>query len=79
MHGDPMNTVPYFRIRVRDVLRMQAVVNGTPCLPAIVSTERACRRDRDEHSFAFFRIQQNRVQTHSTGAWLPTWTGAVTA
>ena len=62
-----------------DVLGMQAVVNGTPGPSFIVSTERASGRDRNEHSLGFFRIQQNRVQTHSTCAWLPTWTGAVAA
>src|SRR5438132_4591095 len=79
MHGDPMNAVPDFRIWVRNVLGMQATVNGTPGLSAIVSTERASGGDRNEHSFGFFRIQQNGVQTHSTGAWLPAWPGAVTA
>src|SRR5438309_8840798 len=79
MHGNPMNTMPYFRLRVRDVLGMQAMVNGTPGLSSIVSTEGASGGNRNEHAVAFFRIQQNRVETHSTGAWLPAWPGAVTA
>src|SRR6267378_3853759 len=79
MHGDPMNAVANLRVRIGNILRMQTLVDRLPIFSAIISTERARGGDRNEHSFAIFRIQQNRVQTHSTGAWLPTRPGSVAA
>src|SRR5438477_13017495 len=45
-HGNPMNTVHDFRIRVRYVLRLQAEANGTPGRLFIDSTVRASGRYR---------------------------------
>src|SRR5437588_8301604 len=79
MHGDPMNAVANLCIRIGNILRMQTLVDRLPIFSPIITTERARGRDRNEYSLAIFRIQQNRVQTHSACAWLPTRPGSVAA
>src|SRR3982074_1503413 len=79
MHRDVMHAMTDFRVWIRNVLRMQTLVDRLPCLAAVISPERARRRDRDENSLRIFWIEQNRVQTHSARARLPLRSGAVAA
>jgi len=58
---------------------MQSVIDWLPGFAAVFGAKRARGRDRDEHSLRIFRIDQNRVQTHSARARLPFRTGIVLA
>src|SRR5438309_5106131 len=77
MHRDPMHAVADFRVWIWNVLRMQSVIDWLPGFAAVISAERTRGRDRDEHSLSIFRIDQNRVQTHSARARLPLRAGIV--
>src|SRR2546428_7701725 len=79
MHRDMMHAVTHLRVRIGNVLRMQAVIDRPPSLAAIVGAERARGRYCDEHSLSIFRMEQNRVQTHSASAPLPLRPAAVAA
>ena len=50
VHGDVVNAVADFGIRVGNVRGVQALVDRPPGRAAIVGPERAGRRDGDEHS-----------------------------
>src|SRR5439155_8922944 len=79
MHRDMMNAMTDFRLRVGNVLRMQTLVDRFPCFTAVVGAKGSRRGDCDEHPLRIFRIEQNRVQTHTARARLPLWSGAVSA
>src|ERR1700731_5260666 len=79
MHRDVMHAMTDFRVWIRNVLRMQTLVDRLPTFSTVVGTKCACRGNRDEDSLRIFRVEQNRVQTHSACARLPLRSGAVTA
>src|SRR5204863_6895330 len=57
----------------------QTSVDRLPCFAAVIRPERARGRDRDEYPLWIFRIDQNRVKTHSARTGLPTGAGIVLA
>src|SRR4051794_5389461 len=77
MHRDPMHTVTHFRVRIRNVLRVQPAIDWFPCRSAVVSAKRAGSGDRDGDPLGIVRVEENGVQTHSASAWLPFRTGIV--
>src|SRR5215469_12971090 len=77
MHGDMMHAVSYLRIWIRNVLRFQAAVDRLPAFSAIICAECPRRGNGDEHSLWILLIQNDRMQTHSSGAGLPIWAGAM--
>src|SRR4029077_224982 len=60
-------------------LGFQSAVDGPPGLAGIVAAERAGGRDGDENPVGVAGIQNDRVQAHSSGSWLPLWPRAVAA
>ena len=79
MQGDAMHAMADFRVRIGNVLRVQPAIDRLPGFAAIIRAERARRRNRDENALRIFRIEQDRVQTHSARARLPFRAGAVLA
>src|ERR1700730_15731522 len=77
VHRDAMHAMTDLGIRVRDALRPQAVVDRPPTLAGAVAPEGPGRRDRHEHPISMLRIEDDRVETHSAGAWRPVGRGAV--
>src|SRR5260370_5152022 len=77
MHRDAMNAMTHLRVRIGNILRMQTTIDRLPGLAAVIGTERARRRDRDEHSLSIFRIEQNCGETHPARARLPFRPGIV--
>src|SRR4029077_2974807 len=77
MHRDTVDAMSDLCRRIGNVLRVQTPIDRFPGLAAVIGAKRACRRDRDEHSLWILRIEQNRVQTHSARARLPTRSGVV--
>src|SRR2546428_5418014 len=79
MKRDPMDAMTDLRGRVRHEFRVQTLVDRSPCFAAVISPKRARGRDRDEHLLLIFWINQNRMETHSACAGLPTRAGVVLA
>ena len=77
MKRDAMYAVADFCCWVWDEIRNQTFVDRFPRFSAVVGPERARGRNCDKHSLLIFRIDQDRVQTHSARARLPTRTGIV--
>src|SRR5580698_6229584 len=77
VHRYMVNAMADLGVRVRNVGGAQATVDRLPRRAAIVRSERASRRDGDEHSDRVLRIQNNRVQAQPAGAGLPQRPGAV--
>ncbi len=72
MHGNAMNAVADFRIRVGQlVLRFQSAVHWLPGFSAILGAEGACRRDGDEDAVRVARIEKDCVQAHAARPRLP--------
>src|SRR5205807_2685178 len=57
--------------RVRDLLGAEAAVDRAPRRAAVVGPEAARGRDGDEHPRRVDRVDDDRVETHPTGARLP--------
>ena len=75
MHGDPMDAVPDFRIRIGNFVRgFQPAIRRLPGLTGVIRPEYARRRDRDEDPFGPARIQNDGVQPHAARARLPEMT-----
>src|SRR3974390_1547022 len=67
-----MNTVPDFRLRVRQLVwGFQPAIHRLPCLGAVIGAEDACRRDGDKDSLRAFWMDYDRVQAHAARAGLP--------
>ena len=79
MHRDAMNTVADLGIRIGNIKRMQAAIDRLPSLAAVIGAKRASRGDRDKDSLWVTWIENDRVQTHSTGARRPGRACAVAA
>src|SRR6266446_751697 len=79
MQCNAMHAMAYFRIRVRNVLRMQPVINWFPVFSAIIGAKRPGSRDRDGNSLRIVRMEKNRVQTHTARARLPFRTSVAAA
>src|SRR6185437_9895053 len=79
MHGDVVHTVSDFCVRVRNVLRAQALVDGLPGRAAVIGAESPRGGDGDINSLWIFRIKNDGVQAHSARARLPLGAGAVSA
>src|SRR5256885_2372717 len=74
-----MNAVADLCGRIGNVLRMEAAIDWFPRCTVVVTAK--CTRCRDcyKDPFAIPGIQNDRVQAHAPGAWLPLRAGAVTA
>src|ERR1043165_6768488 len=79
MQRDAMNAVADFSRWIRDVLRVQTLVNRLPVRAGVVAAKRTGGGDRHEHPVAILWIQEDGVQAHPAGARLPLRSGAVTA
>src|ERR1043165_7319004 len=79
MQRDAMNAVADFSRWIRDVLRVQTLVNRLPVRAGVVAAKRAGGGDRHEHPVAILWIEEDGVQANPAGAWLPLRSGAVTA
>ena len=79
MHGDVMNAVADFGVRVGNVLRLQTAVDRLPGLAAVVGAKRARSRDGDVDAVGIARIENDGVQAHAAGARLPARARAVAA
>ena len=79
VHGNVMHAMPDLGGRVRNVLRVQPLVDRLPGDPAVVGAERAGRGDRDVHPLGIAGIEDDAVQTHAARAWLPLRSGAMPA
>ena len=62
-----------------DALGLQAAVDRPPRRAGVVGAERARGRDGDEDPPGIARIEEDRVQAHPAGAWLPGGSGVVAA
>src|SRR4029450_5731668 len=74
-----MNAMAHLGSWVWDVLGPEALVDRSPCLAAVVSTESSGGRDRNEHALWIERIEQDCMQAHTTCAGLPVGSRAVAA
>src|SRR5215213_7658557 len=79
MHGDVMNAMAHLSGRVRNVLRVQPLIDWFPRRAAVVTAKRTRRRDGNKDSLLIPRVQQNTVQAHAAGARLPLRSRAVAA
>src|SRR5436309_10646108 len=57
--------------RIRNVLRLQAVVDRQPRLSAIIGPERTRRGNCDEHPARIDGVEEDGVEAHAAGARLP--------
>src|SRR5678810_865770 len=71
VHCDPVNAVTGLSLWVRNVLRVESLIDRLPAGASIVGAEGAGRRNRDEHSFRIGWVEQDRVQPQSTGPGRP--------
>src|SRR5512132_208342 len=79
MHRDVMDAVAHLCRRIGNVLRAQTLIDRFPCCAAVISAKRTRSGDGNNNALAIARIQQNRVQAHAAGAWLPLRSRAMTA
>src|SRR3984885_7962964 len=79
VHGDVVNTVPDLSGRVRNVLGIQTAVDRLPAFATVVGTKCSRCRNRNVDALRIAGIENDRVQTHTTGARLPLWAGAMAA
>ena len=72
MHRDAVHTMTDFRVGIGQLIRrFQAAIYRLPRLAAIICAEDARRRDRYVDPMRIGRMEQDRVQAHSTRARLP--------
>ena len=71
MHRDAVNAVADLGVRVGNLFGPQSAVDRLPGLAGVVAPERARCRDGDEDPSGLARIEEDRVQAHAAGAWLP--------
>src|SRR5262245_12900088 len=64
---------------VRDVLRLESLVDRRPCLAAIIGAKCSGGRNGDEHAFWIYRIEQDGMQAHAACTRLPVGAGPVAA
>src|SRR5690348_11022124 len=74
-----MNAMPHFGIRIGNVLRKESSIDRLPRFPTVVRAKRSRRRNRNVNTLWILRVENNRVQTHSACAWLPTRSGSMPA
>src|SRR3954447_26334165 len=74
-----MHAVADLSVRVGNVLRTQPAINGFPCLPAVVGAKCARSGDRNPDALGILRIEDDGVQAHAAGSWLPLRTGPMAA
>src|SRR5437764_124395 len=79
IHSNVMNAVSDLRVRIRNVLRAQAAIDGLPGFASVIRAECAGCGNSDPNSFWIAGIENDGVQAHSAGARLPLGTGAVAA
>src|SRR4051794_39470518 len=79
MHRKPVNAMPDFRIRVGNVLRLQALIDRLPGLAAVIRSKRTRGRDRDVDALRVRWIDHDRVQTHAARARRPVRTRSMLA
>ena len=79
MHRDPVHAVPYLRRWIGHELRAQTSIDWLPRFAGVITTKGARGGNCDGYSSRILLIEENRVQTHSTCAWLPLWAGIVFA
>src|SRR5271157_4291333 len=72
MHRNIMNAMTDFSGRVGKFgPRVKSFVDGSPCLATVVSAERTRSGDGNKDPLRIARIENDRMQTHTTCAWLP--------
>src|SRR5690242_21189574 len=74
-----MNAMPHFGIRIGNVLRKESSIDRLPRFSAIIGAKCSRRRNRNVNPLWIPRVENNRVQTHSACAWLPTRSGSMPA
>src|ERR1700675_58995 len=79
VHGDVVNKVAALSRWVRNVLGIQTTVDRLPAFATIVGTKGSRCRNRNVDALGIAGIENDCVQTHTTGARLPLWAGAMTA
>src|SRR6185369_13400377 len=79
VEGDVVDAMPDLGLRIRNVLRAQALIDRLPGFSAIVGTEGSRGRDGDVDAFRIRWIEQDAVKAHAASARLPLRPGAVTA
>src|SRR5215475_8751576 len=79
MHGQAVNAMADVGGRVRDVLRLEPLVDRPPRLAAIVGAKGAGGRNGNEHALWIDRIEQNGMQAHAACTRLPVRAGPVAA
>src|SRR5262249_51860182 len=79
VHGDAVDAVTDLRRGIGQVLRVQTFRDHLPGRAAVVGTEGTGSRDGDVDARVIGRIDQDRVQAHTAGAWRPLRPGAVAA
>jgi hypothetical protein len=77
--GQTMHAVPHIRVRIRDGLGVQSLVDWTPALATVVAAERPGRRYRDVDPPFIAGTDDDGVQAHSSRPGLPGRTGTVLA
>src|SRR5262249_27277108 len=73
----PVDTETNFHVWIRDVLGFQSPVDWLPRFATIVGPESTRSRDGNKDPLRITRIQQNRMQTHSSRTRLPFRTSAM--
>src|SRR5579859_3082061 len=79
MHSDMVNAMADLGLWVRDVLRVESLVDWLPRLASVVGAKCAGSRDGDEDPSGVAGIENDGVQAHPAGARLPFGAGAVSA
>ena len=77
VHGDAVDAVADFGVRVGDVLRAQAAVDGLPGFAGVVGAESAGGGDGDEDAVGILGVEEDGVQAHAASAGRPLRPGAV--
>src|SRR5579859_1299339 len=78
-HRDVVHAVSNFRGRIRNILRMQSLVDRLPGQTTIIRAKRASSGNRNVDSLWITGIKNHRVQAHSPRTRLPLRTGSMPA
>src|ERR1700730_11465843 len=74
-----MHAVPNLRILIGNGPRPQPLIDWLPRLAPVIRPERPSRRDGNKNPLGITRVQNDRVQTHATGARRPVRPRAMSA
>src|SRR5262245_42471971 len=66
-----VNAMANLGILIGDVLRAQSAIDGFPARASIIGTECARGRDGDINPLRIAGIENDSVQAHTAGPWLP--------